>query len=149
MHGYFENNSLYLDIEISGVITANKRTIKVQVDTGFNGHLTVSFADAFPLGLVLVGTTAYTLADGSTVNNFVCLGTVTIDGKDLTIPIDIQPSGMTLMGTQLLQKLSCVLNVDFTNKTVEIIKNEEPPKVAEVEVLNLPKEPIKKTKSTK
>lgn len=97
----------------------------------------------------MVGTTAYTLADGSTVNNLVCLGTVTIDGKDMAIPIDIQPSGMTLMGTQLLQKLNCVLSVDFVKKEVEIIKTEDDQKEPQVKEGSTTKERAWEVKSGK
>lgn len=122
MNGYFENNSIYIDLEVSGFFPNSKKTIKALIDTGFSGHLTLSFTDAFPLGLVLAGTTAYTLADGSTVTNFVCLGNLHIDGKNISIPIDIHKAGITLIGTQLLKKIGYNLNIDFAKLQAKLIK---------------------------
>lgn len=120
MNGYFENDSLYLNLEIEGVFPQAKKIIKAQIDTGYSGHLTLPFSDAFPLGLVMVGTTAYTIADGSTKNNLVCLGSVTLEGKTITIPVDVQGAGGILLGTKLLEKLGCSLRVDFVQKNVEL-----------------------------
>lgn len=119
MHGYFENNRIYLDLEISGVFAKNKKTIKAQIDTGFDGYLTLPYADAFPLGLILVGTTAYTTADGSTMYNFVCLGNARIGSSDVPITVDIQPKGSVLGGMKLLSHIGKTLSLDFKKLSVQ------------------------------
>ena len=48
------------------------------VDTGFTGFMMLPVARALPLGLVLLATGDYTIADGSTINSFVASGTVTV-----------------------------------------------------------------------
>ena len=120
MDGYFENGSPHVEIEVFGVSEATKAKIKGLIDTGYNGHLTLSYARAFPLGLVLVGIQTATLADGSTSHFFVCLGTVVYGGKKVSVPVDIQPSGGILIGTQLLKKLGKSLMVSFALERVEL-----------------------------
>lgn len=118
MNGYFENGRIYLNIEVHGVFKKNKKLLKAQIDTGYDGHLTLPYFEAFPLGLVLVGTQSYTLADGSTRHNFVCLGNVIFEKKAVAIPIDIHPSGMILIGTQLLKKIEKKLTIDFLREQI-------------------------------
>lgn len=122
MRGYFDNQRIYFDITISGVFAKNKKTVKAQLDTGFDGYLTLPYTDAFPLGLVLVGTTAYTIADGSTMYNFVCLGNAHIDTEDMPITIDIQPKGSILAGMKLLSHVGKTLAIDFAKQTVRFSK---------------------------
>ena len=48
------------------------------LDTGFTGFLMLPIAKALPLGLVLVSTGNYTIANGSSITSFVAKGTVTV-----------------------------------------------------------------------
>lgn len=118
MVGYFETGHLYIEFEVYGVFAHNKKGVKAQIDTGYSGYLTLQYPEAFPLGLVLIGTKAYTIADGSTMYNFVALGTVNIDNKEITIPIDIQSKGSILVGMQLLKKLEKDLFIDFVSEKI-------------------------------
>lgn len=118
MTGSFENQRIYLSLNISGVFAGSKRVIKALVDTGFDGYLTLPFAEAFPLGLVLIGVTSYTIADGSTMHNFVCLGQIAVNNKNLPVAIDIQPKGNILAGMKLLTKISKTMKVDFVKQSV-------------------------------
>lgn len=118
MLGYFDSERIYLDIEIFGVFPKNKKKIKAQIDTGYDGYLTLPYAEAFPLGLVLFGTTAYTIADGSTIYNFVCLGNANIDGKKAIITIDIQPKGTILAGMKLMSRIGKTLSINFDKQQV-------------------------------
>jgi len=79
MRGHFENDNPHIEIEVTGLLSQNSQKIKVMVDTGFNGHLQIPFLTAFPLGLSLIGVQQVVIADGSTVNQFVCIGSVKID----------------------------------------------------------------------
>lgn len=120
MFGNFENGNPYIEIEVFG-ITKEKKKIKALIDTGFNGYLSLPYIDAFPLGLVLKGIESSTLADGSISHHFVCIGSVILDGKEVTAPIEIQPTCTILMGTQLLKKLGKFINIDFPNERVELL----------------------------
>ncbi len=122
MLGYFEAGNLYIEFEAYGIFPQSKRRFKAQIDTGYSGYLTLQYPDAFPLGLVLTGTKAYTIADGSTMYSFVALGKIEIDEKAITIPIDIQPKGSILAGMQLLKTIGKNLFIDFSK---EIVKFED------------------------
>jgi predicted aspartyl protease len=128
MRGTFENDSIIIELEIFGVSEDLKTSIQGMVDTGFNGHMTIPFAQAFPLGLILKGEQEHTLADGQVVKSFVCLGTVTFAGKSVVVPIDIHPGGPVLIGMQLLKKLGQNLTINFQEETYEFsaVKSKKP-----------------------
>lgn len=120
MLGYFKDNSIYIDLLIKGFFTKGTSSLTGLMDTGYSGYLTLPYQTAFPLGLVLQGIKAYTLADGSTSYNFVCLGQLVINGgKEIFIPIDIQPKCMVLIGMGLLKKLEKDLLISFKRNKVE------------------------------
>lgn len=122
MHGYFESGHIYVELEISGVFPQTKRKIKALVDTGYSGSLSIPYADAFPLGLVLTGTKAYTLADESTMSCFVCLGNVHIKNRPIAVALDIQPKGDILAGMSLLKKIGWDFNIDFVNTKIYFVE---------------------------
>lgn len=77
--GYLDNNGHpKLTIRVSGTHPTANAIVEAMIDTGFTGFLMLPIAQALPLGLALYGTGNYTLADGSTVTNFLAEGTVTI-----------------------------------------------------------------------
>lgn len=120
MNGYFDNQRLYINVEVSGAVLQGIKTLKAQIDTGYDGYLSLPLPEAFPLGLALVGTKGYTIADGSTVTNLVCLGNITINGQKNTVPIDILPNGSILLGISLLPKLGDNLEISFAKKQIRL-----------------------------
>lgn len=60
------------------------------LDTGFTGFLMLPIATALPLGVVLLGTGSYTIADGSTVTNLLAKGTVSV-GPPFDLPLPPNP----------------------------------------------------------
>lgn len=60
----------------SGVIAQNRRELTAMMDTGFSGFLMLPLTLALPLGLVLIGTAEYVLADGSKNVNLTAIGTM-------------------------------------------------------------------------
>ena len=125
MAGRFENNSIVVDLEISSLTSdqINKK-IPVILDTGFTSDLCLTYQEAFPLALTLVGFEDYNIADGSKVTFFECLGMVKFGNQKVLSSISIRPSGSLLMGVSLLRKLKCRVNVDFENSIIDI---QQPP----------------------
>ena len=119
MLGTFNNDQPIIEIEVKGVTGITKR-INALVDSGFNGYLQIPFIEAFPLGLVLAGVQANTLADGSTSSHLVCKGQVCIDGRCIDTTIDIQAANIVLLGTKLLKELGKVFTLDCSIGKVEI-----------------------------
>lgn len=121
MDGYFDQKRLYLDLEISGNFPQGKKVIKAQIDTGYDGELTLPFSQAFPLGLTLAGIKKYTIADGSTMTNIYCFGQIAIGKKKETIIVDIIPNGGILLGLPLLEKLGNNFQIDFAKKQIKFV----------------------------
>ncbi len=101
-------------------MTGISKKINALIDSGFNGYLQIPFVEALPLGLVLVGVQATTLADGSTTSHLVCRGRVCVDGKCIDTTIDIQQANIVLLGTKLLKELGKIFVLDCSRGKVEV-----------------------------
>lgn len=119
MLGTFNNDQPKVEITITGV-NGTPKTLYGLIDSGFNGYLQIPFQDAFPLGLVLEGLQATTLANGSQATHLVCKGKVTMDGKTVETTIDVESANIILIGTKLLKKLDKVFILDCGTGNVEI-----------------------------
>lgn len=125
MDGRFEGNRIIVDLEvISPLSSVVKKILPVTVDTGCTSDLILTYAEAFPLALTLVGIQEYTIADGSSVPFFECLGKVKFGGKTVLCTVSIRPSGGLLMGISLMKKLGYNLEVDFIKNQAVFV---EPP----------------------
>lgn len=121
MDGRFNANSVLIDLEISSpLIKAARKTLPVIIDTGCTSDLILTYTEAFPLALTLVGLQEYTIADGSKVTFFECLGKVKLGNKEVLCSISIRPQGSFLMGISLMEKLGCALTIDFVNRTAKL-----------------------------
>ena len=122
MLGTFNNDQPLIEVEVRGVTGISKK-IQALVDSGFNGYIQIPYVEAFPLGLVLAGVQANTLADGSTSSHLVCRGQVCIDGKCIDTTVDIHPANIVLLGTKLLKELGKTFILDCSVGRVEIVEN--------------------------
>jgi len=82
------------------------------IDTGFTGFLLMPLISAFPLTLTLMGTSSYTLADGTNSPKLLAFGTVTLDNEEThgTIVLEGNHCGM-LLGMDFLRKAKRALVV--------------------------------------
>jgi predicted aspartyl protease len=118
MDGRFDGNCIIADLEIiSPLVDSVRKTLPITVDTGCTGDLILTYTEAFPLALTLVGLQEYTIADGSKVTFFECFGKVKFGSKTVLCTVSIRPSGSLLMGVSLLKKFGYKLEIDFVNNT--------------------------------
>jgi predicted aspartyl protease len=80
-------------ITVHGTLPTLGEEFEAIIDTGFTGFLMMPILSAFPLGLILYGTSNYTLADGSTSTNLLALGKVKVAGEEEAV------SGVIVLGT--------------------------------------------------
>jgi predicted aspartyl protease len=71
-----------IKVTVFGIHPDLKQQFEVMIDTGFTGFLLMPIMSAFPLGLTLVGTGNYTLADNSTSPKLLAMGSVMIGSED-------------------------------------------------------------------
>ncbi|MGA2772438.1 MAG: hypothetical protein ABSG26_16615 [Bryobacteraceae bacterium] len=71
-----------IKITVFGIHPDLKQEFEVMIDTGFTGFLLMPIMSAFPLGLTLVGTGNYTLADDSTSPKLLAIGSVIVGNED-------------------------------------------------------------------
>ena len=114
-------------ISVCGVFTGGKKEFEAVIDTGFTGFLQMPLFEAFPLGLVLAGTTSVTLADGSASPRLMAFGRVAIGTTEETalILLDVG-SDAILIGMSLLRKFKKKLVVSST----DVLLEDEPPPTA-------------------
>ena len=63
--GYLNaNGDPHVEIEVANPLDWRKK-VNCLIDTGFTGFLSIPLLEAFPIGLLLIGTMPVTLADGS------------------------------------------------------------------------------------
>jgi clan AA aspartic protease len=119
MTGSFDDNgSPTVEIEVSGPVH-DPRKITAMVDTGFSGFLLLPILEAFPVGLILSGTTSVELADGSKQNKLTCLGQIHFGGmKKIGLIIIEWENTDILVGMDFLNKFEKTLIVDPVNKKV-------------------------------
>lgn len=111
MHGTFELGFPWIEIEIIGSHDAATK-VKVIVDTGFNGYLSLPYEVAFPIGLTLEGVGSGKVADGTFSPYLMCAGVVKYGETRVRSAIDVQQGGRPLMGTALLKELGRSLFLD-------------------------------------
>jgi predicted aspartyl protease len=116
-----------ITLEVSGPI-GTKFPFTAMVDTGFSGFLLLPILNAFPIGLLLQGTMAITLADGTTQTKLTCLGNVHFDGAEQIgiIIIEWQNTDV-LVGMEFLRRFKKQLLVDPINDLIEIVDAPTPP----------------------
>lgn len=100
-----------LKIKVWGVLTSSAIEIEVMLDTGFSGFLTLPLQTALPLGLILLSTAEYVLADNSKQLNLLCHGSLGFDDENVSGLIAISP-GDPLLGMEFLRKSRLRLSLD-------------------------------------
>lgn len=119
--GFFDKiGSPAIKISVHGIFTDAKTEVDAVIDTGFSGFLQMPLLQAFPLGLVLYGTTQVTLADGSSSPRLVALGTIGLGSAEKVGLILLDAgSNHVLIGMGLLRKFNKTLIVSSTTVTLE------------------------------
>lgn len=121
--GSFNSGCPVVQIAVSGPLTSPTNFTAI-VDTGFSGFLLLPILEAFPVGLILRGTTGITLADGSSQTKLTCLGLLHFDGETQVglIIIENQTTDI-LVGMDFLMKFGLELTVDPINNVVKLSKS--------------------------
>lgn len=130
--GYFDSSGApRLKISIYGCARQFSKEFDVVVDTGFSGFVSMPIIEAFPLGLILCGTTTTILADGSQSFKLTAVGTAFIEKEEqagiILLNVGSGPSDV-LVGMEFLKtfrktlfvhdQVVALLDTDEVNKWV-------------------------------
>src|SRR3989454_11082803 len=114
-------------INIYGIFQGLQQEFDARIDTGFTGFLSMPLTLAFPLGLMLSGTTTLVFADGSSQATFTAWGHVSRDNEDHTGVIVLQESaGEVLIGMEFLRRFGEGLYVSQKKKSGVLVGDGPP-----------------------
>ncbi len=119
--GYLDaNGDPHIKLKVSGPITTGTE-MDFLIDTGYQGFVSIPLVQAFPIGLILSGTTNIVMANGQPQPRLMCLGGVTCDGTQEVGLVVIESTGQTpLVGMEFLRRFNKRLVVDPVNGIVEL-----------------------------
>ncbi len=83
------------------------------VDTGFTGGVSIPITKALPLGLTLLTTANFTLADGSTAQTFICLGMARVGSEERVVAFSLSRGSDILIGTEFLSAFNMKVELDY------------------------------------
>ena len=126
------SGSPVIKIAVYGVFEQSKQEFEAIVDTGFSGFLSMPIVQAFPLGLVLTGTTTTILADGSQSFKLTALGKVVLGDKtEIGLILLNTGSSDILIGMEFLKIFQITLMI--SSEGFVLLENEELKKVVRAE----------------
>ncbi|MFQ5927024.1 MAG: hypothetical protein ACE5MH_06270 [Terriglobia bacterium] len=131
--GYFSDaGDPVVRISISGPFRRLAKEFEVTIDTGFSGFLSIPLLQAFPLGLILTGSTSVRLADGSVQYRLTALAVVFVDDETEVELVILEPRATAVLaGMQLLRVFRKKLVVSLEGGTV-LLEDESPQPQAQV-----------------
>lgn len=110
-----EGHALLLDVTVAG--TRGSARVSAVFDSGYSGFLSLPLQIAVTLGLQLVGTATYTLADGTVCKaEPVYEGRILLDTSWRVIPIDTTGLDTALFGVSLPALLQGQVLIDYASR---------------------------------
>jgi clan AA aspartic protease len=122
--GFLDNSGApCLEISIGGPLPNSSQRFHAVIDTGFSGFLSMPLVKAFPLGLLLYGTTNVILADGSTSFKLTAKAEVIIGQESQIGLVILEPaSNDILLGMDFLSSFKRVLLVHPTKPIISLVE---------------------------
>jgi predicted aspartyl protease len=136
--GTFDRSgSAIVNIRVAGINPA--RAYTAVIDTGFNAFIAMPIGAMIDLGLKSEGAAKVTLGDGSTIDNFVARGAVTLGSHTKTCDILLDDnSNEILIGLSLLRGFK--LGLVITDRIVLLYDEQECLETVAAFVSSLPRQ---------
>ncbi|MGA9406428.1 MAG: hypothetical protein WBW71_04770 [Bacteroidota bacterium] len=117
-----DNSSPRIDIELFGIWGRSTPPVVFNaiIDTGFTGGVSIPIMQALPMGLVLLSTANFTLADGSIDSTYICIGKVMLGTVEKAVAFSLSKGKDILVGTELLAAFNAKLEFDYKTKTFSL-----------------------------
>lgn len=93
--------------------------LKIVLDTGFNGELTLPEKYLDQCDLILIGEEEYMLGDGSVIQENTYQGEIVINKKPILIKLSLTDDDEALLGNALL--IDKIVQLNFKDNTIEIV----------------------------
>lgn len=110
--GFFAEGGPAVRVSLFGVLPTLAQEFVAVIDTGFTGFVSMPMVAAFPLGLVLLGTTNVVLADGRTTVKLTAWGNVSLEAQQISGIFLLDPGSTdVLLGVDWLKRMRKALLV--------------------------------------
>ena len=114
------------NFKLGGPIKGSEQEFEGIIDTGFSGFVSMPIVKAFPLGLLLAGTTSVTLADGKISPQLVARGMATVSDQERIGLVLLQGSSADiLLGMDFLTKFGRVLFIHPSKKVATLMDQKD------------------------
>lgn len=114
-----------IKFKLGGPLANSEQEFEGIIDTGFTGFVSMPIVKAFPLGLLLAGTTTVTLADGKSAPQLTATGQSHIEGMSEIGVVILQGSTADiLLGMDFLGKFGRVLFI-HPNKGIAALADQK------------------------
>lgn len=114
----------FINVNVLNEKNGASKEIRFMIDTGFDGYLQLSKADASELGLEIIQKSSSALANGAIIETGITKTKIKILEEEISnFPIQITENAVALIGTQLLHDTNRMIVFDYEDRYVTLTRD--------------------------